>query len=256
MSELILERIVWAHRFSAPPGWKYNRTHQHHGIIYVLNGKAQYCMSNGDSLWINKGECIYVPRKTDCIIRCSQDEGFKHMTVNFEVRGEGGLAPVPTKIRVNAQQHFEQVFGSLVHHWSVRHPYYRERCMGILYEIIYLLLYELQASPLKHIQKLDPARTYLDEHFCEEFSLEMLAELCGMSATYFRRLFHSVYHETPAEYRRRLRIARAEDLILCGQYHLAEIASLCGYPDPAYFSRVFKKTLGVSPSHYLSSLIE
>ncbi len=134
MSELILERIILTHRFSAPPGWvseEYAQIRQHHGIVYVLNGKAQYYMGHGDRLWLNKGDCLYVPRGSDYITRCSQDEGFEHMTVNFDVRGEGRLSPGPVKLRLNAQQHFEQAFSSLVHHWSVRHPHYRERCMGI-----------------------------------------------------------------------------------------------------------------------------
>lgn len=259
MSELILERIILTHRFSAPPGWvseEYAQIRQHHGIVYVLNGKAQYYMGHGDRLWLNKGDCLYVPRGSDYITRCSQDEGFEHMTVNFDVRGEGRLSPGPVKLRLNAQQHFEQAFSSLVHHWSVRHPHYRERCMGILYEMTYLLLCELQTPPRQHIRKLEPARAYLDAHFCEDFPLEVLPELCGLSATYFRRLFHSVYHETPAEYRRRLRIARAGDLILYGQYDLAEIASMCGYSDPAYFSRIFKKTMGVPPSRYTTLPVE
>ena len=76
-----------------------------------------------------------------------------------------------------------------------------------------------------------------------------------MSPTYFRRLFHSVFHETPVQYRRRLRIARAVDLLLTGQYSIAEIAAACGYPDPAYFSRVFHQTMGLSPSEYARHLL-
>ena len=253
LPELVLERIILAHRFAAPPGWvseEYAQSRRHHGIVYVLNGRAQYCMGNGDSLCLKKGDCLYVPRGVEYITRCFQEEGFEHMTVNFDVSGAGYLAPGPIKIKISTQQRFDQIFSSLVHHWSVRHPYYHERCMGILYEMAYLLLCERQTPPRQHIQKLEPARAYLDAHFREDFSLELLPKLCGLSATYFRRLFHSVYHETPAEYRRRLRIALAGDLILYGQYDLAEVALMSGYPDPAYFSRVFKRTMGVSPSRY------
>ena len=92
---------------------------------------------------------------------------------------------------------------------------------------------------------------YLDGHFLEDFSLTQLAERCGLSEPYFRRLFLRVFHETPAEYRRRLRIAYAEDLLLSGSFTVTQTAQLCGYSDPAYFSRVFRKTMGVSPHQYM-----
>ena len=74
-----------------------------------------------------------------------------------------------------------------------------------------------------------------------------------MSATYFRRLFRPVFHETPAEYRTRLRMAKASDLLLSGVYSMEQCGALCGYSDPAYFSRMFRKAMGQSPSQFLKS---
>ena len=242
--------------FVSPPGWysdEYALARRCHGIVYVLEGYAEYILGNGSHLHVRPGECLYMPRGCMYTTRCNQEQAFAHMTVNFDLSGPEGLFPAPVRQKLNTPVHFEQLFTALVHHWSVRHPYYYERCMGILYEMIYLLLKERRAPGSPYMARLKPARLYLDEHFREEFPLGILPQLCGLSETYFRRIFQKTFHETPAEYRRRLRIACAGDLLLSGQYSISETAQLCGYPDPAYFSRIFRQTMGLSPSQYIRS---
>lgn len=256
MENLTLSGIVLAHHFIAPPGWvsdEYAFARQHHGIVYVLSGAAEYRMGSGETLLVRAGDCLYVPRGTVYVTRCSGAESFVHMTVNFDVVGSGRLFPVPTRLRFHTATRFEQLFSTLVRHWTTRHPYYRERCMGLLYEMAYLMLREASAMPRPYLEKLQPARAYLDAHFCEDFPLERLPGLCGLSATYFRRLFRRVFHETPAEYRTRLRMAKASDLLLSGVYSMEQCGALCGYSDPAYFSRMFRKAMGQSPSQFLKS---
>lgn len=253
MNHAVMTDIVLAHHFVSPPDWvgdDYVLARDHHGIVYVLEGRAEYRLADGRCLQVEAGDCLYVPRGTCYVTCCGPDAPFVHMTVNFAMQGESTLFSGLMKRRLAQPRRFEQAFAGLVRAWAVRHPYYREKCLGLLYELVYLLECEVQAAPRQHLQRLAPARAYLDEHFCEDFPLSLLPGLCGLSATYFRRLFHSVFHETPAEYRRRLRMAQASDLLLTGQYPLEEVARRCGYPDPAYFSRMFKKTLGQAPSRY------
>src|SRR5699024_4908182 len=96
------------------------------------------------------------------------------------------------------------------------------------------------ASP--YLNKIAPARQYLDEHFTEEISPDALSRLCGMSPSYLRRLFRQALGENPSEYKRRLRMAMAKDLLRGSQMTVSQVAALCGYEDLAYFSRVFRKT--------------
>ena len=253
----VVTDIALAHRFSAPPGWisdEYAAARSHHGIVYAIEGAAFYRFGSGRKLWLRAGDVLYAPIGSVYTTQCAPEVGFLHMTVNFDLAG-GGVFAEPVSFHPDSPLRFEQTLATLVHGWSARHPHHRVRCIGHLYELIYLLLRALQSPPPQHAQRLRPARDYLDAHFDEAFDLESLPQLCNMSPTYFRRLFHSVFHETPVQYRRRLRIARAVDLLLTGQYSIAEIAAACGYPDPAYFSRVFHQTMGLSPSEYARHLL-
>ena len=212
----VVTDIALAHRFSAPPGWisdEYAAARSHHGIVYAIEGAAFYRFGSGRKLGLRAGDVRYAPSGSGYTTQCAREVRFLHMTVNFDLAG-GGLFPEPFNFHPDSPLHFEQSLATLVHCWSARHPHYRVRCIGYLYELLYLLLRVLQSPPPQHAQRLRPARDYLDAHFDEPFELECLPALCNMSPTYFRRLFHSVFHETPIQYRRRLRIARAVDLLL------------------------------------------
>ena len=256
MAAPIVTDIILAHRFAAPPGWysdEYVLARKYCGIVYVLEGYAEYTLGNGQQLHARPGDCFFMPKGAVYTTRCNECDPFVHMTVNFELLEETPLFAGPVRQHIGSALRMEQVFSSLVHHWSARHPFYRERCIGLLYELLYLFLKENQTPAQAYLQQLLPARQYLDSHFTEDFPLSVLSGLCGLSETYFRRLFHRVFHETPVQYRCRLRIAYAKDLLLTGHYSMTRIAQLCGYPDPAYFSRMFRKNTGISPSQYVQT---
>lgn len=254
MPNTVIRKIALAHHFAAPPGWcsqDYARARQYSGIVYVLEGGAEYLLSDGKRFAVRQGDCLYIPRGSAYTTRCGETERFVHMTVNFELLDGREFYPSLIRRKLGHPTRFEQLFTRLIHCWNARHPLYHERCIGVLYELACVLLEEITQPGGPYLEKVFPAREYLDGHFLEDFSLTQLAERCGLSEPYFRRLFLRVFHETPAEYRRRLRIAYAEDLLLSGSFSVTQTAQLCGYSDPAYFSRVFRKTMGVSPHQYM-----
>ena len=254
MENSVISKIVLAHHFVSPPGWcsrAYARTRLFSGIVFVQDGCADYIMADGRRFSVHKGDCLYIPKGSMYTTRCNGKDSFTHMTVNFEVLEGREFYPGLYRQKLSHPNHYEQLFSRLIHYWTVRHPYYHERCIGVLYEMAYILLKEITQPGDPYLDKVLPARVYLDEHFQEEFELTRLADLCGLSEPYFRRLFLRVFHETPTEYRRRLRITCAEDLLLSGSCTVTQAAEYCGYSDPAYFSRVFRKTVGVSPMQYM-----
>ena len=71
---------------------------------------------------------------------------------------------------------------------------------------------------------------------------------------YLCRLFRQELHTTPHKYLTELRLQSAADALLISPgSSMSEIARMCGYSDPLYFSRMFKKRFGVSPREYVKS---
>lgn len=92
---------------------------------------------------------------------------------------------------------------------------------------------------------------YIAEHYHETVELSRLAELSGLSEGHFCRVFKQYTHMRPIEYVIHLRVERAKDLITeKPPLPIAEIAKRVGYSSAAYFSKIFREKVGVTPEEY------
>lgn len=91
-----------------------------------------------------------------------------------------------------------------------------------------------------------------------DFDLGRLIEKSGYCSDHFRRCFRAATGETPAQYMIRLRMEQARRLLSgnsSGQ-SIRQVAQLSGYRDPYYFSKLFHRHIGMSPSEYLSNAMK
>lgn len=100
---------------------------------------------------------------------------------------------------------------------------------------------------------LDEVKKYLEEHYNEEISVEQLAGMVELSPKYFAEVFKKTYGSGVMEYVARIRMDRAKQLMLGSDLLLREVAHSVGYKDEFYFSRKFKKEIGLSPSEYMKT---
>lgn len=84
-------------------------------------------------------------------------------------------------------------------------------------------------------------------------SLAELAKIAQVHPAHLARTFRAVYGCTLGEYTRRLRIARARELLSSSGMPLSRIAIQCGFADQSHFTRVFRRVVGVTPAAYRSA---
>ncbi len=84
----------------------------------------------------------------------------------------------------------------------------------------------------------------------ETLSLGELSRELGLSSGYFCRLFKQRMDQAPIDYFIRLKIQKACQYLDFTDIAVQEVAGTLGYEDPYYFSRVFKRVMGVSPLQY------
>ena len=90
-----------------------------------------------------------------------------------------------------------------------------------------------------------------------DLSITEIAEQCGVSECYFRRLFQEYSGESPMNFRQKHRIEKSKQLLLSDEhYTVGEIAEMLGFSDIYHFSQTFKKLCGISPNRYLQAELE
>lgn len=108
-----------------------------------------------------------------------------------------------------------------------------------------------QNSGNKNRSILKTAVDFIDSHYMdEEISLNTVANVANVSSNHFSALFSQNMGQTFIEYLTTLRMNKAKELLRCTGMRSSEIAGEVGYKDAHYFSYLFKKTQGMTPSDY------
>ena len=113
------------------------------------------------------------------------------------------------------------------------------------------------AEPEKQEERAITGLTrYLQEHLAEEISLSVLAEQFHLNAQYISQLFKSEIGVNFLAYLTSIRMEKAKRLLLTTPLSIAEVAEQSGYGDYRVFTKVFKKSEGVTPSQYRRDFLE
>jgi two-component system response regulator YesN len=99
-------------------------------------------------------------------------------------------------------------------------------------------------------QVFEMIRNYLQNHYASKIDLQSLSEAFGYSPAYLTKLFRKYVDTTPLRFLTDIRIHAAAQLLRATDLPVAEVGEQVGYPDPFYFSRVFKRYKGVNPQAY------
>lgn len=113
------------------------------------------------------------------------------------------------------------------------------------------------AEPEKQEERtINGITRYLQEHLAEEISLSVLADQFHLNPQYISQLFKSEIGVNFLAYLTNIRMERAKKLLLSTSLSIAEVAERSGYGDYRVFTKVFKKSEGVTPSQYRRDFLE
>ena len=101
---------------------------------------------------------------------------------------------------------------------------------------------------------IDRAKEYIEENFRRDISLDDVSREVDISPYYFSKLFKQETGRNFIEHLTEIRLKNARDLLQNSQLSIKEICVQSGYSDPNYFSRIFKKYEGVTPSEFRERL--
>lgn len=104
-----------------------------------------------------------------------------------------------------------------------------------------------QTSQSAH-QLFEQVSSYIHHHFMDTITVHSLAEQNNVNENRLYYVFNKYSGMGPGDYLMTYRLNRAKEMLITGNTQVGEIARTVGYPDALYFSRIFSKKFGISPS--------
>lgn len=221
-----------------------------HGLIMNdADTEETVYFSDKTVLHLGPHDVYYLPKHADYRVTSIRRGGC--WAINFDMLTD--LHQRPFSFHPTNSEAILNEFKSAVRHYTAKTPL----CDMAIRRHLYGILLKLQAeADKKYVPSgtkalIAPAIDEIHAHYPDrELSVRELADRCGISEAYFRRIFAGIYGVSPARYIKQLKLTRAEELIRSGLYTIREAGMLSGFGDECYFSREFKKHFGASPKEY------
>lgn len=109
---------------------------------------------------------------------------------------------------------------------------------------------ELETETENGVRDMTPVKQYLEQHYQEKISLDLLAEQFYVNKFYMTRIFKKQFGDSIVNYLTHIRITRAKQLLRFTDLSIEKIGQECGLNDVNYFARVFRKVEGTSPGEF------
>lgn len=104
------------------------------------------------------------------------------------------------------------------------------------------------SKALSHVRAIEGPVNYIREHYHRNICIEELAELAHLSVSALERRFKKHLAKTPNQFINEIRLENARKLLVETRLPISQIAYQCGFSEPSYFSKQFRRLFGEIPS--------
>ncbi|MBD2844024.1 helix-turn-helix transcriptional regulator [Paenibacillus sp. IB182496] len=233
-----------------------------HNLLLIAGGEG-IAWTNGVATPLERGMLVYHPAREAFGYESSRTQYLHVLGGNFSLAALSPgseppqcasvpALPLPTFSRPAGFERLLRLFRELHLAWGTGAESGMLRSRGLFM----LLLDELRPLTLpgsatpRTRERVQEAAAYMETHYMRKLSLETVAAVAGLSPSYFGQLFRRQTGTTPVDFLHDIRLHQATLLLQQG-CSVADAAAQTGYGNAFYFSRVFKKKKGLSPSEYM-----
>ncbi|MFD0587501.1 helix-turn-helix domain-containing protein [Paenibacillus sp. GCM10027627] len=228
-------------------------------FIIVTYGKCIYWIG-GEKTILEKGDFLLIPPGSVFYGKSVPTVFHEKFVIEFTMAPETADLPLLMKTgkfvksKAGCYDFILEKIRSVWKEWREPVPYAGLRASSALLEAIALWGRELDRGEpsslsLQHAERM---KNYIHDHYRGKMTKELLGDIIGRSPNHAATLFKRVTGVTISEYVHAIRMRTAAYMLTESLLNITEIADYLGYSDVSYFQRMFKKTFGVPPSHYLN----
>lgn len=217
------------------------------GFFLLEEGESIYTWEGG-SIHLQPGSLLYLPWASVHKVEVLSQK-YTFYVVNFTLQDENSERIVFSETPMLISKNIGSYFIDYIHRISDQYLENADNFKNIA--AVSLFLSELCSYKTVVNKKIAPAVSYISNNLLEPVNGDALAGQCGLSKAQMYRIFKEETGMTPTEYRNRLRVEKACQLLITKEYYIYEVASELGFENLGYFNRIFKKYTGLSPTDYL-----
>lgn len=223
------------------------------GIVVAVRGKCLFSVNN-NNYNLNENTILHCGSSLDLRIE-TKDVGIEYYVVHYKnilieekfKHIENDSFSFEIGDRVSLLKYCENILykGSRPDDYSKF--YCKVDFMNLINSLIISIRTSQYSDELKVVHK---AIEYINENYNKPISVSEISYLLAVDRRQFSDVFQAVVGLSPNKYIQKYRLEEAKSLLKFSTYSISEIADMTGYNDCFYFSKSFKKNIGVSPKEY------
>ena len=223
-------------------------------LLFLLNGKLNIHIGHETVEVFENTVVIFPPNYTYHYEYADTSDHIRYLYVHFTGSYVNSLLlglnlcpfPLIKNISLRSSEKLIKTFHSIFDEFK-KNSRIRDYQSSNLLERLILTIADDTPTDLKSLEK---SVNFIHHHYNEKISIPDLAKMEALCNSRYITLFNSHYGITPSEYIINVRISAACELLLNTDTPVSEVGRLVGYPDPCFFSKIFKANVGISPKEY------
>ncbi|MDD3113420.1 MAG: AraC family transcriptional regulator [Candidatus Izemoplasmatales bacterium] len=227
--------------------------YQNHRIYLITEGSADLYL-RGKKVRLQAGNLYFIPAYS--VVTADCQVFLSHYFIHFIA--DKGLSNLFDSLRFDMvtkeQPGDEQLFQSMVDNIKIQPPTVSSilSLNGTL-QLLLSRFFQNAEFVTNDIFRFSDIIAYIDNHITEQISVADMAKIANLNETYFTHAFNKIIGITPIQYVINKKINYAMTLLNSGGHLVRDVAYQLGFKDEFYFSRLFKKKTGISPSKFMQS---
>lgn len=229
------------------------------GLVVPLAGSAIFSF-NGVPYAMEPGMVVHAGPQMPIEIKALDDKGWEYAVVHYHIPSEE-IPQYPLSAQhflINTGYHIKIIdyVQQLIESQAMPDNMSIFKAKTLFMNLLEAILISAKVKILDMASdQMEQALQYIHENYATQLSVSKIAEEFGVERRRFAYLFEQHTGMTPSVYLTEYRIRRSKELLKYDDSPVAEIAECVGYVDCFYFSRVFKKCTGMSPTTYRKTML-
>ena len=240
--------------YSGVQNWSCYYPQKNYGHLDLITSGNIEIRYEGEKYFAGANTILCIPKNREYFFKVSGNYSYYSFFFEYTTNRENDDFILPLCMKPLNTQYFLDKYKRAYNLYIIKNWGYKVKIQELFFDVLASLNEEyFNLSNFNGNYTIKKSIDYIHNNFSQpDLNLADIAAYSKISDTHFRRIFKNIYGVTPVKYINNLRINKAKALLTDTNTSLEEISLKCGYNEYSYFSRVFAKITGKTPSEYRS----